>query len=199
VVVACVPVAMIVMMGAAGRTVVVRVAEDDSANDIYHQAGRCNDHRFAIVHGLWRQQPVDGAEHHQRRDHEQEDSAGVARQYLDFPGTECKARIDREFARRAIGKRTEANRHHVRTHVPSIGHQCNRIRPPPNRQFGNHHGDRDPDHAAGSAFGSVALARITLLQLAGQLAIHVLVPVHFTSLSLVCACCPAAFRDGTCH
>ena len=110
--VVCVPVA-----------VSMRFAENQRADEVDGQAKGGDQHGFAVLDGLRRNDALDRTGDHHRRDAEQKQGAGEARQYLDFPGAERKARIARITPRRRIGHGGESDGQRVRTHVPAVGQQ----------------------------------------------------------------------------
>ena len=146
----------VVMPMAVALIVMVRLAQQQRADQVDGQTHDGHHDGFAVLNGLWRGQSLEGAKHHQGCHTQQEDRAGKAGQDLDLPGAERKPRITRIAPCRGIGEGTEPDGHGMRTHVPAIGQQGHRVEPPAREDLGHHHGGRNAHHPPGAALGGLA-------------------------------------------
>jgi len=138
---------------------VVRAAQDQGAGQVHHQPDDRHGHGLLVVDGLRTDHALDRAEHHQRGNAKQEDSAGKARQHFDLPGAEGKAGIGGVAARGGIGEGAQTDGQRVRAHVPAIGQQRHRVEPQAggdlheHRDGGNHH--HEPRAALGGLVAGI--------------------------------------------
>ena len=95
----------------------------------------------------WAAEAMRSAETHQHhhRHAQQENGAGKAGKNLDLPCTKGKAWVLGVSSRGGVGKRRQTNCYGVRAHVPAVGQQCHRVKPP-TRDNLHHHSDGGDPH-----------------------------------------------------
>ena len=88
----------------------------------------------------------------QKRDHRQDDGAGVAGKIAKFAGPESEARVVRVAPREGVGERRQQQCAGMGAHVQAVGDERDRAEQPAADDFGRHHGGAKPDHRPGPAF-----------------------------------------------
>ena len=135
--------------------VMVRLAENQRADDVDHQPEDGDHDRFLVLDRLRRDDPLDRADHHHHGHAKQEDGAGEAAQHLDLPGAEREARVLGVAPGRGVGHRRKADRHGMGAHVPAVRQQGHRVVPPAGGDLDHHHGGGDPHHHPRAALGGI--------------------------------------------
>lgn len=125
-----VAIAVVVMAARAGRrpgrmgmavVMVVRAGQPQGADDVDRQTDGRDPQGLAVMDADRREQTLRQLHRHQHAHHAQQQRAGEAAEDLDLPGAEGEARVFTQAARDHVGHQRDAQRQHVRAHVPAVG------------------------------------------------------------------------------
>ena len=150
--------------------VVMVTAQKERGHQIDNESDTGDRQCVAIIDNWAEDQILYAFECHPDRDEGQQDAAGIPGERIDLAGAEAEGIVAGAGSRVPVGDERQAQRTDMRAHVPTVGLERDRARPPADDELADHRHGRDPHDPAGSSLpDAVVIVLVLVMDVLGQI------------------------------